>query len=370
MTDQALRDGASNLLVRCAGMRAGQTLLVIVEDPATGYYDPALAAAVMATAGDLGIRAVRRQVPFTPEPAAPPAELLAAMAAADRTLFLARLGDQLRFKSAMADIRPVVCYALDPAMLASGFGRANHQAFVALKSSLDSALAAARQIRVTCPLGTDFEGPGAEFPPEGTEVTVARFPLSVFSPVPASGFRGRVVQAGFLTGTGARYYRPYSIALDGLLSVHFEGNRITRFEGAAADCARAEAHYRDVAVRYGLLHDFIHSWHAGIHPGCAYPEHAALSPERWSGSAFGNPRLLHFHTCGEEPPGEISLNVVDPTIRLDGIAVWEDGRLRPERVPGGAAAFARCPEVAALFANPAREIGLGSDGRLSGRAAR
>lgn len=363
----AVHAGARNLLENCAGLAAGARLLILVEDPAGGFYDPALGSAVAEAAAALGIEADLRLIPFAPQAADLPPDLAEAMARADRTLFFARLGDQLRFSPSLAALRPVVSYALDAAMLGSGFGRAHHAAFTALKRCVDAALAGARHIRVTCPLGTDFEGPGADFPVEAGEVTVARFPLSVFAPVPAAAYRGRIAQAGFLTGTGSTYYEPYTVPLDDVLTVHFEGNRITAFEGP--DACRAAAHYARVGQMLGIRHDFVHSWHAGIHPGCAWLAEAADNPERWSGGAFGNPRLLHFHTCGTYAPGEISLNVVDPTILLDGVALWDGGRLHPERVAGGAEILRQYPCAARAFAEPERSIGLAPSGRLSARCS-
>jgi hypothetical protein len=198
-------------------------------------------------------------------------------------------------------------------------------------------------------------------------VTVRRFPLSVFTPVPAGDFAGRIVQSGFLTGTGKTHYTPYSLGLEDLLTVHFERNRILRFEGRADDVARAQAHYEAVGAMTGADASHVHSWHAGMHPGCAWPIQAGVDIARWGGGAFGNPRILHFHTCGTEPPGEISINVVDPTIWLDGVPVWEQGRLYPERVEGGREILERHPVAARLFADPAREVGLAPSGRLRAR---
>lgn len=366
--DIAVLAGAHNLLADCAGMRAGETLLVLHEDPSLGYCGPGLAEAVLQAAARMGIRAMARAIPFDPDVDAPPSELRRAMLAADRTLFLARMGDQLRFSAELATIRPIVCYALDRNMLGSAFGRAPYSAFVDLKASINAALAAASTIHVTCPLGTDFSGPGVAFPVAAGDVGVARFPLSVFAPAPAAAYRGRVAQAGFLVGTGSRYYQPYGAALHDVLFIDFEGNRIKGFEGDADDVETARRHYDFVAGRFGIERDFVHSWHAGIHPGCAFEGPAGDSLERWSGAAFGNPRLLHFHTCGAYAPGEICWNVVDPTIRIDGVAVWEKGRLHPERVDGGSEILAAYPEVAAAFAVPAQAIGLSPGGRLSADA--
>jgi hypothetical protein len=346
----------------CAGLGPGQSLLIVAEESDDGYYDPALAPAVAEAAGTMGIAATVVALPFCAEAEPLPPPVVAASAAADRTLFLSRRGDQLRFDGALAAMAPVVCYALDRAMMASGFGCADHRAFVALLGCLNDALARARQIRVTCPLGTDFAGPGARFGGRGGEVTVRRFPLSVFSPVPATDYAGTVAVAGFLTGTGKTLYQPHDLPLGDVLTVRFRGDRIIGFDGS--DAAAAAAHYDRVGALLGLDARHVHSWHAGIHPGCAYPESAATNPARWGGSAFGNPRVLHFHTCGAEAPGEISLNVIDPTIRVDDVALWEDGRLFPERAAGGADILARYPDVAELFRHPARAVGLDSHGRL------
>ena len=54
-------------------------------------------------------------------------------------------------------------------------------------------------------------------------------------------------------------------------------------------------------------------------------------PSRWAQTVFANPRVLHFHTCGTGPPGEICWMVIDPTVTIDGVALWENGRLHPDR---------------------------------------
>ena len=358
-----LRAGILNMLRGCASLKSGQTLLILTEPPGTIHYDPGLAQAIGAVGESIGLRVQEHVLPHCPK-ASPPSDAdMLAIAAADCALFLTRRGDQLRFHPVLAQTAPVMCYALDRAMLASHFGRADHAAFLELLSCLNDALAQAHQIRVTCPLGTDFEGPGGRFPETGGEVSVRRFPLSVFSPVPAAGYRGTIAVAGFLTGTGKSRYAPYDVALADTLQVCFDGTQITGFAGPDAQAARA--HYDHVGALLGTEPRFVHSWHAGIHPGCAYHMQAGVNVERWGSGAFGNPRVLHFHTCGTVAPGEISLNVIDPTIRLDGVAVWEDGCLYPDRVAGGAELLARYPGLAELFADPETEIGLAPSGRLS-----
>ena len=91
---QAL-DGARNLLLNCAGLRAGDRLLILHEDPALGWYDDEAPSFVAEVARELGARVRLRQVggpsnEFKEEGAVIDADC-------DCCLFFARIGDQLRF---------------------------------------------------------------------------------------------------------------------------------------------------------------------------------------------------------------------------------------------------------------------------------
>lgn len=350
--------GARNLLENCAGALAGDRLLILEEDPALGHYEAGLADAIAAQAETLGLRVRRMEVPFSAVAASPSDAVLSAMAAADHILYLARLGDQTRFRPLPGADRSIVSYVLDRAQLASAFGTTTHQAMVALKVLVNDAMAEAAEIRVTCPLGTEFRGSITRMGDGLADVGIKRFPMSVFAPLPMAGFSGQVALARFLVGTGSVYYDPFMLPLASVCQVRFEGNRVLAYDGPEGECARIRAHVDHVAAELGLEGAFVHSWHAGLHPGCAYAGRAEDNPGHWGSSAFGNPRLMHVHTCGTYAPGEICWNVLDPTITLDGVALWEEGRLHPDRIAGGAALLARWPELAAVFANPATEVGI------------
>jgi hypothetical protein len=359
----SLRRGARNLLEDCAGAAAGESLLIVHEDESLGYYGPGLADAIDREAREIGLGVNRWRVPFMPDADSLPTDLAQAIASVDHTLFLARLGDQLRFQAMPRGSSAIVSYALDKEALASSFGTAPYAAFAALKQAFNELWESARRIRVTCPLGTDFAGRVPPAAPEvAVDVSIKRFPMPVFAPLAAAGFSGRVVVAHLLCGTGSRYYKPFGIRLDQPLAAVIGGGRLLRWEGDAATVGRAEAHCADVAERYRVDGGFIHSWHAGIHPGCAYIGSAHDDYERWSGSAFGNPRLLHFHTCGAYAPGEICWNVVDATIEADGVVVYDSGRIVLEAVPGAVEIVAAHPGLQALFDRPDRRIGLGGGG--------
>ena len=347
------------MLVNCAGAKAGEHLLILHERAELGVYGAGLAEATAEAAAALGLTVSEREVGVLDKADKLPAEIARALAAADHAVFFARLGDQLQFKAMPGAARPIVGYALDEAMLGSPFGRTDHRAMVALKEAIDRALKCARDIRVTCPLGTDMRGSVDPMrATEGTCTTTQRFPLSVFTPLAAADFSGRIALARFLVGTGSHYYRPYGLPLADVSFADIGGGRILDLSGSTDEVARIRNHYAHVGDLLGVDAGVVHSWHAGIHPACRYDTRVSANYERWSSGAFGNPRILHFHTCGDYAPGEICWNVIDPTITVDGVALWEDGALRPERVAGGADILAQYPDAAAIFGSPIREIGL------------
>jgi hypothetical protein len=360
-----LAEGARNLLINCAQCQPGHKLLLIYEAVEDGYYDTKLAGVIKDAAVQFGLESQMHGVPFNRDVSDPDETLLGKIDAADRTVFFARLGDQIRFRPLNSSKRQIISYALDRETLASAFGTIDWRAFERLRSLTNTALAGSTDIHVTCPAGTDFKGNPMAFSEASGDTTLKRFPVSVFTPVPAKGFHGRIAQNGFLTGTGSQYYTPWSCELKETLFVNFENSRITGFEGSAADVSAAKAHYEFVGNKYQIDTYFVHSWHAGIHPGCEYLEPAGRNFERWSGAAFGNPRLLHFHTCGAYPPGEISLNVLDATVRIDGAAVWESGRLHPERLSGGTDLLEAYPDMQTAFQNPTTRVGQAASGKLS-----
>ncbi|MEM9248691.1 MAG: hypothetical protein AAGB05_08340 [Pseudomonadota bacterium] len=352
------KTGATNLLRHCAEARAGERLLVITEPPEHGYYSEDAVACIESAAQEMGLFMRRMDVGFSPSAPRLTPDRLAEIDRADVIVFLARLGDQLRFAEMPAGKRIVVSFALDADAFGSPFGTVPYPAMEGLHRCVTTALHRARSLRVRCPRGTDFSGAPALRPGPGDDTTIRRFPLSVFPPIPASDFSGRVALCGFLTGTGSLYYDDYTLEFDGPLHAVFEHGRLIAFEGDPASVRAAEAQYDRVAARFGIDRAAVHSWHAGIHPGCGYPTAARTNYERWGGSAFGNPRILHLHTCGAYAPGEISWNVLDPTIEIDGTPVWEDGVFHAERLPGGAEILAAFPEAAAIFAEPDRRVGL------------
>lgn len=364
MSEMTPERGARNLLENCAKARRGDRLLIAYEPPEFGYFDASAVKVVARAAKTMGLNVETVDVGFNPgNPHLSPG-LLAQFDAADVILFLARLGDQLRFSQMPQGKKIIVSFALSQELFASGFAVGHFEAFTQIKASTNALLEAAEEVRITCPLGSDVRGrPEMLLTPEG-DTTVTRFPMSVFTPVPAYSFSGRIALT-FLTGTGSKYYDDYTIEFDQPVFAVMESGRMQRFEGAPNDTARAEAHYDRIATQLGIDRNFVHSWHAGIHPGCGYPWAMRDNYERWGGVAFGNPRVLHFHTCGAYAPGEISWNVFDPTIEVDGVRYWESGAFHADRLPNGPEILDSFPCASALFAKPERNIGHVPEGPVS-----
>ncbi len=345
----ALADAAANLLVGCGGFAAGDEIVVCREDPALGWYDGRLAATVAGAADALGIRA---RVCDVPAPGIPPdADTAAMLASAANIVFFARLGDQDRFGPSGGLGRRVMVYARDLAALASSFGRMPHAAMLTFKAAMDDVLFSAEEIVITCPDGTRIAGrvPAAARTPKPPDVTVRRFPLGVPAPVPAAGFSGCVALTDALTPTGNRSYDPPVLFLSAPVLAWVESGRITGFEGASADVAAITAHYRHLGDLFGITPDVVHSWHGGIHPGCRFYPARGTDRDLWSNTVFSSPRLLHFHTCGTEAPGEISWNLVDATVTVDGTVLLDRGRLFPRRFAALAGVIAADAHLQALF---------------------
>lgn len=359
MNEPSVEAGVQNMLCHCGGASCGQRLLIAYEPPEFGFFDPEVVDCLASQAAKIGLIVERVCVGFDPEASGFPPELHSKMTGADIVVFLARLGDQLRFSQMPDDLTIINSYTLTKASLASAYASAHYDAFVDLKRAVDRFVASSDEIVISCPAGTAIRGHASLECIPANDTTLKRFPLTVFSPVPAAEFSGKAALGGFLTGTGSRYYPDYTAEFNNQVFAHFEMGRLTGFEGDKADVAKADAHYNRVSTLFGIDRDFVHSWHAGIHPGCGFPWDLSQNYETWGGAAFGNPRILHFHTCGAYAPGEISWNVFDPTIEIDGVALWQDGVFVAELLPEGPEILNRYGCAKGVFARPDRRVGLG-----------
>lgn len=355
-----LAAGADNLLGSCIGVEAGERLLVVREDSCHGFYDCAAPAFVADYARVIGLDVIEIEADAPGAGAGLSDSVSTAMLDVDHVLFFARIGDQLRFDVMPGRCTKTISYAFDAACLGSRFGTTPYRLMSELKTLVDRRVAAAGEIRITCPLGTDLVGKPLSMTPDAIsgEVNVRRFPLTVFKPVPAQAFSGRVALSRWLVGSGAHYYQPYEARLDGTVFALLEAGRIVGYEGPANVVDLVRGHHRRVASMFNIDPTLVHSWHAGIHPQTFYPLPAGHNLARWSALAFGSPRYLHFHVCGSEPPGEVSWTVIDPTVTLDGEPAWDRGRLALAETAEAQAILKRYPDGMSIFADPVMDIGV------------
>ena len=352
-----VENGARNLLVNCAGLVKGDKVVILHEDPALGWYDLEAPIAVDTMASQMGIHS--RLLKVGGPRNKPIAELTKIHKNYDNIICFARIGDQNRFSPQAPNKRFIMCYVRDVNMLASCYGCADHRAFKQLKESINSILLNATEIKINCPLGTNINGKiSKRFRQKNKDVSVLRFPMAVPQPIIASDFSGQVALSGYLTSTGCKVYSPAVLKIDQPVFAQIESGKIKSFEGDPVLVSSIQNHYDSVARKFDIDAYIVHSWHAGIHPGCSYDYDATISPDHWSNTIFGNPRILHFHTCGNYAPGEISWNVLDPSISVDGHKLWDNGRLNLPDVEPAAQCLDAWPILTALIANPCDQIGL------------
>lgn len=340
--------GAQNLLINCAQIQAGESVLIVQEDPALGWYDHAAAAAVIAEAKSMQAEVTVYRVGQPSNHSDPDLEKLRSRY--DCTIFFARIGDQERFSCRATQQRCVMCYARNADMLASSFGRTKHQAMLSLKKAIDDCYFNATQVEISCPLGSRYSGTLPKtLECEAEDVSVLRFPMGIHTPISAEYFSGRIALPEYLTSTGCKVYEPASLPIKESVFAEVEGTAIIGFSGDTSDVQRIEDHYQHIAEQFDLTPFVVNSWHAGIHNACSYGEAVgdAMSdnPDRWGNNVFMHPSILHFHSCGNEGLGEICWNIINPTIKLDGKALWEEGRLCLINLPQTKRCLEEWPEL-------------------------
>ena len=107
---------------------------------------------------------------------------------------MSRIGDQLRFSELSGSVKPVICYALDEASFGTQFCSAHYDFFMELKSLINAAMFDNKEIIVRCASGTKLTGMSPESPGDdnANDVTIKRFPMTVFRPIPGNSFSGRI----------------------------------------------------------------------------------------------------------------------------------------------------------------------------------
>ena len=330
-TKQKAISGARNLLKNCVGLRENETILLVAEEHGLGYFDDLVPLTIAQTAREFGAKVLTLSTPRAAGPEDVPAALSASMLHVDHTIFMNRIGDQMRFRNLPGSGSKTMIYTLDENILASDAAQFSHQFMSEMIGHFNSEMAQRKTWRVTCPAGTDVSGEMPEAPTGSDALhgsfTVNLFPMCVHRPVPANTMNGKIVLNRFVTGTNTHKYSPEVFQIDSPITSVVENGHVVDLQGEPPAVEAFRAHSKMVAELFGLDETQIHSWHAGLNPGTIYSGAAVDDPVRWNGMIFGSPRHLHFHTCGDYPPGEINWHVIDPTVSFDGEVFIRDGEV-------------------------------------------
>ncbi len=352
LLDVDLREGARNLLVDCVGMRDGDDVLVVGEDHRRAFFDTHVCRVLATAVHGMGGHPHIVIAPETDGPEDIPDEVAHAMSQVDHTIFVSRLGDQVRFREIEGSGTRTMCYLHDIAYLRNAFARVPYGALSEVNELLQREIARSRHCRITCPEGTDLAGPVTCEAEVLEDFSVRQFPVMIVPPIEARGLSGRLVLSRWLLSTSTHLWEDSLLALPVPLVVRLEEGRIVGIDGETEEVNRVRRHFESVASRTGGEPFRVHSWHAGINPTTFFNGRAEDDIEKWADMVFGSPRYTHFHACGTAP-GDVAISLFDTTVSFDEEKFWTCGRLafldRPEvrdllgRYPGARRALGmRC----------------------------
>ncbi len=343
------RAGAKSLIEDAIGARSGETLAIVAEDPRLGIYDAMVPECVAEVASTLGI--TTKIIPVGDHAGLEnvPSDVSIALDQFDHVLFHSRLGDTLRFSDIPGQASKTMSYALDLSILGGPSCTVPHRVMEEIRAAYDKVADTAETWRITCANGTDISGTqdiARVARGEAEDFTVTRYPVCAPRPLPCDTANGVVALTHWLMASGNQQYQDDVVLLPEPVLGHVENGRIAGFDGPADLVARIEQHYTRVGDTLNLDPWIVHSWHAGINPGCSYPINGAHNIERWGKVAFANPRYLHFHTCGGYAPGEIAWSMFDADVTFGDKSMWKKGELL----------FLNGPEVREILARNGLEM--------------
>ncbi len=356
-TNSKLHLGAENLILRCAELSADETVVIIFEDPELGWYNLDVVKTISEFLKKMGINPTLLKVSGPTN--SKNVEVTEAVNAHDCAIFFSRIGDQDRFEVPVHGKKIIMSYIRNNQMLASPYGCCDYRAFVELKSAINKIMISSECVDISCSRGTSLSALLKKDKIEGPkDVYVRRFPLGVPQPLSASTMVGQVALCNYLAPTGSKVYEPATLKIVDIVLAKIRDGIILHLSGDHGCIEKIKKHYFEIGKKFKIRDDNVHSYHAGIHPGCNYLTSAADNPDRWANTIFTNPRVLHFHTCGDYSPGEICWMVIDPTIKFDNKALWSNGVLRVSDFAETKQILQKWPDLKKVFEHPSRNIGL------------
>ena len=146
--------GISNLLDRCIRIKPQQRLLIIGEPDRTGYYEDGICELIakQAKGNDADVTVIKPSMVSGPDDIDP--SVSQAIRQADHTLFLSRLGDQIRFSEVHGTGSKTICYTLDQELLGTAFATVPWDLFKQIHDRLTARITDPQRYRITHPLAT------------------------------------------------------------------------------------------------------------------------------------------------------------------------------------------------------------------------
>ena len=354
------QDGIDNLLQKCMGLQPGDSVLLVLEPEGSVFFEPGIDTLIIQRIQELGGSVTTMKPDLITHPSEFPYSVSTAMGEANHTLFASRLGDYVRFVPLTGEGSKTICYPRQLQLWRTPFTGVCHNLMTKLLHKLESELTNANQWRITCPLGTEISGNFC-WPSRNQGVddlfSMEPFPVTTFKPVPCDTANGRVALSRWLVPGAAAKVEPAVVNFDGVVYAGVKDGNLDKLEGSADAVQRIDDHYNLVSRTLNINRNRIHSWHAGINPQTFFHEDPDQQVEEWGAISFASPRYLHFHTCGDIPPGEIAWSIFNPSVWIDGCLYWEDGEfIWLQRQDN--AALIHATEGAACLLESSLDIGL------------
>jgi hypothetical protein len=366
--NEALFNGACNLLQNCAGARAGDRVLLVGEKGPETFFDPCLCDDLAEACAILDIESTIVLAKPGTDANHFPIVVSEAMQATDFTIFFSRLGDQIRFLDSPGTSKKIMCYTLDRAHLASAFAHTDYHAMQRMHDHLLARIMQSKTYTIASPNGTSLAAVVTSETDSGqqavTDFSLQLFPVMIFPPLHFHQLEGQLVLDHFLLSSSTRAYAGSVLPLPSPIKVNIEDSRMIAFDGDRELIARLRSQLERAASITGGDPYRLNSWHTGINPHTFYHGDPNEDLERWGTVAYGSPRYTHIHAAGNDP-GDVSIQLFDASISFANDAsgqtaggetwqtLWDNGRF----------IYLDSDEICALLSDSEREL-LNSSIRL------
>ena len=351
-----IQKGARNLLENCLAIQADERVVIVGESGSTSYFEPELCYLVKEEAESMGAHVEIVWANPVKGAESIPLNVTECISKADATIFLSRLGDQIRFTELHDGGRKVMCYTLTREHMAAQFATVDHSKLKRVHELLREALLLSQRYVITDACGTSLHGEIKSSSDRETsaveEFQVDLFPEMIFAPIKCHKLTGNLVIKKFITSSSTRAYEDSVLLMDSSINATVENSLIVNLEGDEKQIISLREQLKRAAELTGGDPYAINSWHTGINSGTFFHGDPYDDIERWGTVSYGSPRFTHFHGAGNDP-GDVAFYLFDASVSFDDELYWQDGRF----------VFLDRPEIQALL-SPAERNVLNSNFRL------